>query len=239
MKRMSRTISTLALLLMSLGAVPSANAVGLLGFGPRPGHSTNSVAPSYGAGCPPGFRTRTGWRSSPVLMSNPAASRRVRRTRSGCRRIRGSTRHLPVAFPGNFPEELFYFDSTPCELPCGGVYCDLHRGPGDWLPGCPRRTRLACRPGCRGGSLPAPAVYYVFIGFNPTTAPESYRNPPPCGFSRHFQAHDPLGRLEFNLTDPWTIFRPGNPEVRNRQFNNTIPNVNIRATSSPYQTRAP
>ena len=74
MKRTSRICCTLALLLMSLGAVPSANAVGLLGVGQPPATFKNSAGTVITVpGLPAWFQDQNGVAVEPCLDAVPCA----------------------------------------------------------------------------------------------------------------------------------------------------------------------
>ena len=164
MKRTSLICCTLALLLLSLGAVPSANAVGLLGFGQPPAVFTNSAIPAAVItvpGLPAWFQDQNGVAVQPCLDAVPCALVARAAIRSQYRLIRGFDPALPLVFPSNFPDEAFYFAAV-ATFPVGPntaqftvtqefVFLDNP----DPLIGKPT---FPGAPVSRAGSLPAPAV---------------------------------------------------------------------------------
>jgi len=112
MKRTSQIYCTLALLLMSLGAVPSANAVGLLGFGPPPTVFTNSATPPAVItvpGLPAWFQDQNEVAVQPCLDAVPCALVARAPNPLSVPPDPGFDPALPLVFPTNFPDEAFYF----------------------------------------------------------------------------------------------------------------------------------
>jgi hypothetical protein len=108
MKRISRIISTLALLLLTLSAVTTADAA-LTSFSPTPARF-NGV--SLG-GMPAWYQDQNGVSVQPCI--DPLGT---------CGLIGLGdpffNEALPLAFPGNFPSEAFYFDSVTNDLTVAG-----------------------------------------------------------------------------------------------------------------------
>ena len=110
MKRMSRISCALALLFMSLGAAPSANAVGLLGFSPDPATINGTVIGAPQGTMPAWFQDQNGVAVQPCL--DPVPCGLAARPADPLTGDPGFV--LPpakaISFPDNFPDEGFYFN---------------------------------------------------------------------------------------------------------------------------------
>src|SRR6185369_10210292 len=120
MKLISSISSTLALLLLSLGVAPSANAVGLLGVGRPPTVFTNSAGAVVTVpGLPAWFQDQNGVAVRPCLDT---ACGLVARATVGVVGTPGFDPgfdlNLALTFPANFPDEAFYF-AADAEFPVG------------------------------------------------------------------------------------------------------------------------
>jgi hypothetical protein len=109
MKRSSLICCALALLLMSLGTAPSADAIGLLGFGSPPTTFTNSAGAVVTVpGLPAWFQDQNGVAVQPCLDAVPCAL--VARAPGALGLLDpGFNPALPLVYPTNFPDEAFYF----------------------------------------------------------------------------------------------------------------------------------
>jgi Purple acid Phosphatase, N-terminal domain/Abnormal spindle-like microcephaly-assoc'd, ASPM-SPD-2-Hydin len=112
MKRTSLVCCALTLLLTSLGAARSANAVGLLGFGSPPTTFTNSAGAVITVpGLPAWFQDQNGVAVRPCLDAVPCAL--VARAPGSLGLLDpGFNPALPLAYPSNFPDEAFYFGAV-------------------------------------------------------------------------------------------------------------------------------
>jgi hypothetical protein len=215
MKRMSRISCTLALLLMSLSTVPSANAVGLLGVGPPPAVFTNSAIPPAVVtvpGLPAWFQDQNGVAVQPCLDAVPCALvARALNPLSVPPVTIAFDPALPLVFPSNFPDEAFYFAAT-ATFPVGPntaqfvvtqefVFLD-------------NPDPLIGKPTFPGAAVAVPAPFqrlrfdYVFTGFNPTNFPLldpiPGGIPPAAALTGLFKLTTPWGDTTFNLQDALT-----------------------------------
>jgi len=128
MKRMSRISCTLAMLLMSLGAVTSANALALKAFSTTLTYdgtpATTTPNPGGTGGMPIWFQGADGTSVQPCIVT-------------GCGVLAGGTfTAFPVAFPLNYPVEAFYFAAqTPVaganpatQIGATGIFTDVFAG---------------------------------------------------------------------------------------------------------------
>ena len=110
MKRMSRIMCTLAALLTSLGAVQTANAIGLAGFSPNDATMTNPGGALVAIkGLPAWFQGQDGIAVQPCLDVAKCVL-------VGAPNFNAA---LPMSYPSNFPSEAFYFNATNAKIPVG------------------------------------------------------------------------------------------------------------------------
>lgn len=116
MKRISRISCSLALLLMSLGAVQTANAAGLAGFSPNNATFTNPGGATVAInGLPAWFQGIDGVAVKPCLDVASCAL-------VGAPDFNAA---LPLSYPTNFPSEAFYFNATNARFPVGTATATL------------------------------------------------------------------------------------------------------------------
>src|SRR6185369_5364631 len=203
MKLISSISSTLALLLLSLGVAPSANAVGLLGVGQPPTVFTNSAGAVVTVpGLPAWFQDQNGVAVQPCLDAVPCAL--VPRTVA---LGPGDTLFDPtlrLVFPSNFPDEAFYF-AVDVEFPVGPNTA-IFRVTEEFV-----FLDAGGTPTFPGATVAVPAPFqrmrfdYVFNGFNPTTVPGlALGTPPPEALVGLFKLTTPWGDTTFNLQDALT-----------------------------------
>jgi hypothetical protein len=210
MKLTSRIWSTLALLLISLGAVPPANAVGLLGFGPPPATFINSVGAVVTVpGLPAWFQDQNGVTVQPCLDAVPCALVARALNPLSVPPVTIAFDPLqPLVYPTNFPDEAFYFAAT-ATFPVGPntaqfvvtqefVFLD-------------NPDPLIGKPTFPGALVAVPAPFqrmrfdYVFNGFNPTNVPGLVLGTPPAAaLVGLFKLTTPWGDTTFNLQDALT-----------------------------------
>ena len=209
MKRISLIGCALALLLLSLGVAPPADAVGLLGVGQPPTVFTNTAAPPAVVtvpGLPDWFQDQNGVAVQPCLEAVPCAL--VKRVPPLGSPDPGFDPALPLVFPSNFPDEAFYFAAT-ATFPVGPntaqfvvtqefVFLD-------------NLDPLIGKPTFPGAAVAVPAPFqrmrfdYVFNGFNPTNFPLldpiPGGTPPAAALVGLFTLTTPWGDTTFNLQD--------------------------------------
>ena len=203
MKRTSRIYCTLALLLMSLGAVPTANAVGLLGFGQPPATFRNSANNVISVpGLPAWFQDQNGVAVQPCLDPVPCglALRAPGELGVG---DPGFDPALPLTFPGNFPDEAFYFAVDTGDFQVGPFTANFviaqeivfqsGAGGAPTFPSAP-------------GVVPTPfqrlRFTYTYVGL----AGAGFL--PPAAEGGNYTISTPWGDLTLAATDP-EMFRPG------------------------------
>src|SRR6185369_6176718 len=212
MKRMSRISCTLALLLVSLGAAPSANAVGLLGVGQPPTVFTNTAAPPAVItvpGLPAWFQDQNGVAVQPCLDAVPCALvARALNPLSVPPVTIAFDPALPLVFPSNFPDEAFYFAAT-ATFPVGPNTAQFVLSQEFVFLDNP--DPLLGKPTFPGAPVAVPAPFqrmrfdYVFNGFNPTTVPGLVLGTPPdAALVGLFKLTTPWGDTSFNLQDALT-----------------------------------
>jgi len=218
MKLISSISSTLALLLLSLGAVPSADAVGLLGVGQPPTIFSNTAAPPVVItvpGLPAWFQDQNGVAVQPCLEAVPCAlvlrapvPAPVPQTVPPTVPDPEFNPALSLVFPDNFPDEAFYFAAT-ATFPVGPntaqfvvtqefVFLD-------------NLDPLIGKPTFPGAAVAVQAPFqrmrfdYVFNGFNPTNFPLldpiPGGTPPAAALVGLFTLTTPWGDTTFNLQD--------------------------------------
>jgi len=212
MKRTSQICCTLALLLISFGAVPSANAVGLLGFGPPPATFKNSAGVTVTVpGLPAWFQDQNGVAVQPCLDAVPCGL--VGRA-PGTLGLQdpGFDTAKPLVYPDNFPDEAFYF-AADVEFPVAGTGPVPLSGP---FTAQFRVTQefvfldATGTPTYPGAPVAVPAPFqrlrfiYFFNGINPTTVPGLISGNAPTEAlapATSFKLTTPWGDSTFNLND--------------------------------------
>ena len=201
MKRGSRICCTLALLLMSLGAVPSANAVGLLGFSPNPATFTNSAGAVVTVpGLPAWFQDQNGVAVQPCL--DVIACGLGARAADVAAGDPGFDPGLPLIFPNNFPDEAFYFNVDTGDFQVGPFTANFVMAQEitfnlpDGTPTFPSAP----------GAVPSPfqrmRFTYTYVGL----AGAGFL--PPAAVGGNYTISTPWGEATFSATDP-AMFRPG------------------------------
>ena len=202
MKRMSRTISTLALLLMSLGAAPSANAVGLLGFGPPPATFTNSAGAVVTVpGLPAWFQDQNGVAVQPCLEVEPCGLGLRAPGELGALDP-GFNPALPLTFPGNFPDEAFYFNVDTGDFQVGPFTANFGIAQEIVFPDADGTPTFPSAPGVVPTPFQRMRFTYTYVGL----AGAGFL--PPAAVGGNFTISTPWGDATFSATDP-AMFRPG------------------------------
>ncbi len=221
MKLISRISSTLSLLLLSLGAVTSADAVGLLGVGQPPTVFTNTAAPPAVItvpGLPAWFQDQNGVAVQPCLEAVPCAlvlrapvPAPVPQTVPPTLADPGFNPALPLVFPNNFPDEAFYFAAV-ATFPVGPNTAQFTVTQEFVFLNDP--DPLIGKPTFPGATVAVPAPFqrmrfdYVFNGFNPTNFPLldpiPGGIPPAAALVGLFTLTTPWGDTTFNLQDALT-----------------------------------
>lgn len=197
MKRASRICCTLALLLISLGAVPSANAVGLLGFSPDP--ATLNGAP-LGFNIPAWFQDQNGVALQPCLDVEPCGlGARVPDPVTG---DPGFDPALPLTFPNNFPEESFYFNVDTGDFQVGPFTANFGIAMEIVFNDAAGNPTFPSAPGVVATPFQRLRFTYTYVGL----AGAGFL--PPGAEGGNYTFSNPWGDTTISATDP-EMFRPG------------------------------
>ena len=202
MKRMSRTIGTLALLLMSLGAASSANAVGLLGFGQPPATFTNSAGAVVTVpGLPVWFQDQNGVAVQPCLDPEPCGLGARAPGELGALDP-GFDPALPLTYPNNFPDESFYFNVDTGDFQVGPFTANFGIAQEIVFNDAAGNPTFPSAPGVVPTPFQRMRFTYTYVGL----AGAGFL--PPAAVGGNFTISTPWGEATFSATDP-AMFRPG------------------------------